>query len=195
MQGMEKIRDKILEEARAQAEQIIKEAEEKGKKLVEQASAEAEELGKSRLEKGKQEAQEVRKRMLAMAELEIRKEELALKQRLIDEVFDRALESLRNLEGEDLKSLIIDMVKRSAVSGQEEIIVSPEDREKFAGGLLAEVNSKLGLNLRLSDEVRNIQGGFILKAPGIEINNSFEALIRMERDQIETEIVDILFRK
>ena len=87
------------------------------------------------------------------------------------------------------------MIKKAAASGQEEIIVSPEDREMFAGGLLEEINGKLGLNLRLSDESRDIQGGFILRAPGIEIHSSFEALIRMERDQIETEIADILFQE
>jgi vacuolar-type H+-ATPase subunit E/Vma4 len=39
-----------------------------------------------------------------------------------------------------------------------------------------------------------MQGGFIVKTRGVEINNSFETLLRMERERIETEIADILFQ-
>ncbi len=57
------------------------------------------------------------------------------------------------------------------------------------------INDKLGFELKLSDEDRGIQGGFIVKVDGVEINNSFETLLRMEREKVESEIADILFQQ
>ncbi len=195
MQGMQRIKDRILEDARAQAEDIIKEAEGKVAEVMEQASKEAESLRAKLREKGREEAEEARRRMLAMAELDIRKEELAIKQKLIDRAFDEALGRLQNLKGKEYKALVMKMVKDAGANGDEEIIVSAGDRQLFEKGLLKDINSKLGLDLKLSGEERNIKGGFILKSTGIEINNSFDTLIRMERDQIETQIAEILFQE
>ena len=36
--------------------------------------------------------------------------------------------------------------------------------------------------MKISEETRNISGGFILKSGDIEVNNSFESIIRMYRD-------------
>lgn len=195
MKGIERIKNKILKDARTQVEDIVKEAENKVGHTVEQASKEAVELKKKLMDKACEEAEEARKRMLAMAELDIRKEELAKKQKLIDQAFDKALEGLKGLKGKEYKELVETMVKEAAPGGDEEIVVSSQDKQLFESGLLKEINKKIGLKLKLSDETRNIQGGFIIKSEGIEINNSFETLIRMERDQIETKIADILFQK
>ena len=62
-------------------------------------------------------------------------------------------------------------------------------------GPLKKINDKLGFELKLSDEDRGIQGGFIVKVDGVEINTSFETLLRMEREKVESEIADILFQQ
>jgi V/A-type H+-transporting ATPase subunit E len=65
-------------------------------------------------------------------------------------------------------------------------------------GFIAGINTQLkarGIKgeLKLSDEARGISGGFILKKGDIEVNNTFEALIRMTRDELEAEVVKVLF--
>ena len=132
--------------------------------------------------------------MLAMAELEIRKEELAIKQSIIDKSFDKALENLKAMDGAKYEELIDYLFKNNADINNAEVSVSSNDVKKFNINLLNKINKKYGLNLKLSDSTCNIQGGFILKSEGVEINNSFETLIRMERDNTETIIADILFK-
>ena len=47
--------------------------------------------------------------------------------------------------------------------------------------------------LKFPMKTRDISGGFILKSGDIELNNSFEAIIRMHRDDIEPEVIKTLF--
>lgn len=195
MEGMERIRESILAEARTQAEAIIKEAEDSVKEMEQQAEKRAEELTKNRLERAKVEAQDAQKRMLSMAELELKKQSLEAKQSIIDQAFDKALAKLNNLPEEKYAAMIVSALGSVGIKGGEELIVPPQDREKFQKGLLKRINDKLGFELKLSDEDRGIQGGFIVKVDGVEINNSFETLLRMEREKVESEIADILFQQ
>jgi V/A-type H+-transporting ATPase subunit E len=195
MEGMERIRESILAEARTQAEAIIKEAEDKVKEMEIQAEKRAEELTKNRLERAEVEAQEAQKRMLSMAELELKKQSLEAKQSIIDQAFDKALVKLNNLPEEKYAAMIVSALGSVGIKGGEELIVPPQDREKFQKGLLKKINDKLGFELKLSDEDRGIQGGLIVKVDGVEINNSFETLLRMEREKVESEIADILFQQ
>lgn len=195
MEGMERIRESILAEARTQAEAIIKEAEDSVKEMEQQAEKRAEELTKNRLERAKVEAQDAQKRMLSMAELELKKQSLEAKQSIIDQAFDKTLAKLNNLPEEKYAAMIVSALGSVGLKGGEVLIVPPQDREKFQKGLLKKINDKLGFELKLSDEDRGIQGGFIVKVDGVEINNSFETLLRMEREKVESEIADILFQQ
>ena len=47
--------------------------------------------------------------------------------------------------------------------------------------------------LTLSEETRNIRGGFIMVDEDVEINCTFETLVRLEREKLEKEIAQILF--
>ena len=47
--------------------------------------------------------------------------------------------------------------------------------------------------LSLSEETRNIRGGFILVDGPIEVNCAFETLVRLQREKLEKQVADILF--
>lgn len=65
----------------------------------------------------------------------------------------------------------------------------------FVGKLVNSATAQItgtGL-LSLSEETRNIRGGFILVDGPIEVNCSFETLVRMEREKLEKQVADLLF--
>ena len=47
--------------------------------------------------------------------------------------------------------------------------------------------------LTLSQETRNIKGGFIMIDGKIEINCAFETLVRLQREKLEKQVADVLF--
>lgn len=198
MSGAEKIQAKILEEARLLAEANIKRAEEEAASIIRAASKEAEARRKQIIEKAELEAVEVRKRIIAVAELEARKQKLMAKQQIVDEAFELTLKKLNNLPDIEYQSILVEMISNSVETGKEEILLSSKDKQRMSPGFTDELNKKLlqrgiSANLKISEETRNISGGFILKSGDIEVNNSFESIIRMNRDDIETEVIKSLF--
>jgi len=198
MSGAEKIQAKILEEARILAEENVNRAKEEAASMIKAATKEAEAKKKQIIEKAELEAIEVKKRIIAVAELEARKQKLKAKQEVVDEAFELALKKLNNLPDTEYQSILVKMISSSAKTGKEEIILSPRDKQRLSPGFIDELNKALvnkgiSANLKISDETRDIGGGFILKSGNIEFNNSFEAIIRMHRDDIESEVIKSLF--
>jgi len=198
MAGAEKIQQKILEEAHLQAQNNIKQAEDEKAGILEAARQEAENKRKAILEKAQQDAAETKRRILAVAELEVRKQKLQAKQEMVEEAFRMALHRLNTMENSEYELLLIDMIANLAKTGKEEIILSSKDKQRLSPDFVNKVNEKLnekgitGL-VKISDESRNIDGGFILKSGDVEINNSFDAMIRMQRNELEAEVVQALF--
>ena len=50
-----------------------------------------------------------------------------------------------------------------------------------------------GTGLTLSEETRDIKGGFIMVDGDVEINCAFETLVRLQREQMEKKVADELF--
>lgn len=198
MAGVDKIKERILEEARSQAESNIKRAHEEAANIIASAKKEADAKKADILEKAKKEALDVKKRLKSVAELEARKIKLQTKQELVEEAFKKTLEKLNSLPDEEYEKIISQMLLNSVESGSEEIILSPRDKKRLSPNFVEEINKKLAAkgikgNLSLSEESRDIFGGFVLKSGDIETNSSFEALIRAKREEIEPEVIKALF--
>ncbi|MGI5859896.1 MAG: V-type ATP synthase subunit E family protein, partial [Tepidanaerobacteraceae bacterium] len=96
--------------------------------------------------------------------------------------------------------LIADMLIKSAITGNEEVVISEHDKNRITQDFLAKVNKTLNDsgkqgNLKISKTPGRMIGGFILKSEDLEVNNTFDSLINMEREELETEIAKILFEE
>lgn len=143
MDGIEKITGKIeadaaqeidavLNEARAQAEEILAGYEAKGR-------AEAGAV----LARGERAAADREERLVALTQLECRKALLEAKQEMIGEAFRLAQEKLRALPEAEYVALLADLAVKASVTGREELIFSPEDRERVGAQVAAAANAAL----------------------------------------------------
>jgi len=198
VEGAEKIIARILEDARLKASNNIKEAEKQASDIINAAKEEAEKKRTVIIENALKNADEMEKRAISVAELEARKIKLKAKQEIITSVFETAITALHSLPAETYAKILCNMIISSVAKGNEEVVLSIRDKERLGKEFIDDINRKLaekGLkgDLRLSEQTANINGGFILKSGEIEINNSFDALIRMKRNELEPEIIKILF--
>ncbi len=198
VEGAEKIIARILEDARLKAENNIKEAEKQASDIINAAKEEAEKKRNVIIENALKNADEMEKRAISVAELEARKIKLKAKQEIITSVFEKAITALNSLPAETYAKILCNMIISSVAKGNEEVVLSIRDKERLGKEFIDDINRKLaekGLkgDLRLSEQTANINGGFILKSGEIEINNSFDTLIRMKRNELEPEIIKILF--
>jgi len=200
VEGIARIKETILEEAKQEKEKIINEAKTQAKEIEARYKSQVDQILGSILEKAKKAAEEKKRRIISMAELENRKGLLKAKQEIIDEVFEKAKKKLKALPDEQYRNLIADMLIKSTITGNEEVIISESDRQRITPEFIKEINEKLKDmgkqgNLRISKTSEDMIGGFILKSEDVEINSTFDSLIKMEREELETEIAKILFEE
>ncbi len=150
------------------------------------------------MKKAKRESVIRRERILSNAELKVRNEKLQSKQKIIEKVLEKSLEKLSSLSKEEYLYYIKERILNLPIDGDEKIIINLKDKLLITEDFINEINSelvkrgKLG-GLSLSDETRDFKAGFILEKNGIEINNSFQALISSMKDELEYEVARVLF--
>jgi len=199
MAGAEKLIERILDEARQQAQANMEKAKKEAEAILQAAKERAEEREKIAIEKARINADEKKRRMIASAELDAKKERLKAKQEIIEDAFNRAIEKLNSLPEEQYFDILANMMAGIIRGENCEIILSGRDKERLNAALLDNIKNRLKEkgytgNINISNETRDIKGGFILKMGDIEINNSFDTILRMKRDELEPEVVKILFQ-
>ncbi|MHB1392671.1 MAG: V-type ATP synthase subunit E [Clostridia bacterium] len=199
MAGVEKIKEKILQDAEAKANEILEKARLQAKEVLEKANQKSALRVKEISQKSAYDIGEKRRIINSIVELEMRKDVLAAKQQSIEEVFDKVLERMNNFDDSKYEQVVFDMLMATVESGEEEVVMSESRSKKLSADFINKVNKALEAagkkgRIKISDETRNISGGFILMGQGVEINNSFEAVIRLYRDEIEPKVAEIFFR-
>lgn len=187
---------KIEQDAKAEVEKILEEAELKAK-----AESEAIEKDKQKQlagieEKGKKDARLEHKRAISITNLDIRKSNLSIKQEAVDKVLEQALERLAKLPAEEYFRTVERLIGSIDIHGEVELILRPEDKARIPNDFLAQVNQKLGgkATVSLSQETRAMHGGFVLRSGRKEENLIFAALIREMRQEIQAQLAKILFK-
>ncbi|MBW9149374.1 V-type ATP synthase subunit E [Clostridium sp. CM028] len=199
MSNLDKLAAKIIEDAKIKAETILKEAKNNEILLIEKKTKEAELVKKQMIEKTKVEAIMVSKRIVSNSQLKARNEKLGAMQKMIDKVFESALEKLMAINDNDYLELIKKYLLSMPIAGDEEIILPGKYKSIVSDEYLSGINISLKTNgkigeLKLSSDNRDIKSGFVVLKNGIEINNTFESLVNSLRDELEPEIVNTLFK-
>lgn len=192
----EQVVEKILSEARAEAEKIKAAAAEKCAAAEAELNSELADYEKQTQAQAAQAAEDKKARVLATANMEIKKEYLAAKVALLNDVFQKVLERIKALSDSEYENLITSLMAKAVETGDEEVIIGAEEK-RIDHALIKQVNRKLSPgykgNLQLAQDRANIDGGFILRRGKIRVNVSIEVLLAEARDKFEMELVEELF--
>lgn len=198
MAGIDNLKKRILKDDEDKARETIEEAEAKAKEILSHAKEKSELIIKEAKAKAEKDGSDRRERIIARAQLDARNNMLQAKQETIDNILSLAEKKIENMNSKDYSDFLEKLLMVSIETGEEEVIFSEKDKKRIDPGLVARINEKLvsmgkkGF-LKISNETRNINSGFILKKGGVEINSSVDSQIRILRDNIEGEIANLLF--
>ncbi|MHC4115486.1 MAG: V-type ATP synthase subunit E [Planctomycetota bacterium] len=190
------VTEKILADAKAEAEKIKSKANEKEEaertRLDEQLAEyrKQTEVLATQIKKGKKE------HLLAAARMKIAKEFLAEKGRILDEVFDKARQQLQNWPDKDYRELMAKLMLDAVETGDEEVIIDKDEKridEQFINQINQQLSSASKGNLKLSDERGDIGAGFILRQSKIKNNVSISVLLAQVRKELEIKLAKELF--
>ncbi|MFI3254011.1 MAG: V-type ATP synthase subunit E family protein [Eubacteriales bacterium] len=143
MNGMEKIEARIAADAKAEIAQIEADTKKEVDAILESAEAEAKALSEDILEKGKIQVAERKDRLASSAEMEGKKMELAMKQDLISEAFEKALEDLTSRPQGEYIDLLVSLAIACVSSGTESLVFSVKDKESVGKEVVSKVNAAL----------------------------------------------------
>ena len=140
MNGIEKITARIQQDAQADRDSLLQKARDQAAAIGAEYEARAQAAADAAAEKAELAARQQRERLESAAQMEAKQLVLAAKQTCVDRAFDRALEELSALPEEAYVSLLARMAVRASQTGQEELILSPADRERVGARVVAEAN-------------------------------------------------------
>ena len=195
MNGIEKITARINEDSQKENDALLAEARAQAAELTAKYQAEAKAAADEVLSQGRAAAQARTSHLDSMAQMECRKAVLAAKQDVIEEAFQAAHKKLLELPSEQYVALLANLAAKASVTGQEKLIFSPSHRAQVGKAVVVAANEKIGPSaaLTLSEESRPMDGGFILSDGAVEVNCTFDTLIRLQRGALAGEVAKVLF--
>ena len=193
MNGIEKITQRITSDAQAEVDRILGDAREEAARITanyrEQADAEAQELDA----KNERAAAEQEERLISAAQMKASRLQLAAKQEMVEKAYIQALDKLCAMPKEQYVDVLAKLLVEASSNGKEEAVFSKEDREQVGKAAVEKANQISGKQLRLSEESLPIRGGFILKDKNVEVNCTFETLVRLQKAETAGAVAKTLF--
>lgn len=185
MAKVENLTQKILDDARQQADAILREHEEKRTHADDRRNREREDEI-ARIERSAEnEAARTRERVLSNARLTARNEELTIRQEKMNEAFQRAKEKLTEMPDAAFKSFVERTLKNIGPTGAQAIVI-PETRKAALGDTVS------GIPVEVEPGSAD---GFSVRSERVFLNYRFDSLVNSVREEMEQEIRASLFEK
>ena len=192
------INNKIISDARFQAEKIIAQAEDNANDIIKKGEKEADNIKNVILYKNRQESFLKKSKILTEANLEAKKTILLEKQKIIEDIFDKALDIILKLNDKEYHDFIKKLILDNIEIGDETIFIGSSDQRKISESFIEDINKEIKSKgekgvLKLSTSYLPIKGGIIIGSGKIRKNISLELLLKDVREESEMQISNILF--
>jgi len=184
--ALEDILKKIKKETDNQIRKIWEKTDEEMRKIEEKYEEEINKKRSKILELAKEEAKKKIRHSQIKLSLETKNLILAKKQEILEEVYQEVLDKFSKLQDKDYLRLILNLIKICPENGE---IIPARGREEITQKAILASKRKYILAKRSLP----IKGGFIFSSKDLEIDNSFETLIKTIREKTEIKIAKILF--
>lgn len=178
--GVEKISQKIISDAEAEAKEIVKNAKAEAQKRIKEAEAFVKKHNEQHQVAVQKALEEKKLRHIAGVNLEIKKEILGAKREMIDEIIKNTLATIT--KDKEYKKFLVKMVEQ-AVEDDAEVILNKEDLKNNRDLIEKEIKKKK-VNAKISRETADITGGFIVKKGKITIDCTIDSIVNAKHDEI-----------
>lgn len=197
MTGTEKISGRILDQAQAQAREIIENARGQADAAYARAQAQAQEQAAQIVANAQREARENAARAMAAAESTLRKEMLRAKRGVIDETFIAAERALSALDDKRFTTLYHALVMKALTKGEEGIAPAAADAHRLGAAFVDGVNTALKQRgtaaVKALPPREAIAGGLVVVDGDMEIDLSVRSVLQEVRERAEGEVAQVLF--
>lgn len=194
MAGLDNIIGRISQDSVQQCDSILAEARKQAAQIKEKAGSVSEKETGTVLAEAKKQAAAIVETAQSGSVLEGKNLLLADKVSIINDTIQEAQKKLCGLPAQEYFAAVYKLIGAYALDEQGTIVLSQKDLDRLPPDFQGRVDEAAGAGkLTVSNEPRNIGGGFILVYGDIELNCTFEALIEEKRDELKDTINQIIF--
>ena len=196
MTGLDTILHAIDEETRETCETIRQEYRQKAREVEQEAKSQEETLRRDSEQRKARLQEEAKARADSAAGLARRRAMLTQKQTIIQQMIDKAQDTLCQLPDDDYFSVLYRLIHRYAQPGDGVLVLGPKDMTRLPKDFMQQVKAALpkGASLTLQPQPDlQAQDGFFLLYQGIEENCTFRALFRAQHDVLQDTVQQMLF--
>ncbi|MCE1247035.1 MAG: hypothetical protein LWY06_10360 [Firmicutes bacterium] len=191
--------EKILADAKAEAQKIISDAKAEAESLLAEARADLE-AGREKLGRETERiAREKYTNIVTLAKIEARNRTLLSRQKMISRVFERVREKMEAMEPSVFEKFAFNLLLRFPPSEITEIQMGRKHSGFDSSKLILELNRKIsgksGGKFVLASKPADFDWGFKLFSGEMQVDLTFGSLVESYRLEMETEISRILFTK
>lgn len=182
MSNLDKLVAEILQQAQKEANRMLTKAKTENSEFSEKENKKIQKEVDAINDKAQEEAQALKERMISNANLKSRDMILQAKEELADDILEKVLEKLKNIDSKKYLKFVENILKNLNLSKNAEVMVS-KDMKLALGDKI--------LDYKISDQT--VESGCSIKDGNLIYNNEFSNLIDFNREELEREILNKIF--
>ena len=182
MSNLDKLVAEILQQAQKEANRMLTKAKTENSEFSEKENKKVQKEVEAINDKAQEEAQALKERMISNANLKSRDMILQAKEELADDILEKVLERLKNIDTKKYLKFVENILKNLNLSKNAEVMVS-KDMKLALGDKI--------LDYKISDQT--VESGCSIKDGNLIYNNEFSNLIDFNREELEREILNKIF--
>jgi len=195
MNGVDKIISKIESDAKAEMQRIKADAAQEAKKILDEARKTGEQEHSRILERGKKDIDTLVNRIKSGARIDAKRTVIGAKDQVISRCFAEAREALGKLTNTKkyetvLRNLIDDGTK---LIGNDVVVLSNKKDKPIVKKVISGMPKSVKISVGKGDI--DVIGGIVIrsKSGDITVNNTFEARLERQKNELRYEISKILY--
>lgn len=219
MVGLEKITQKIIDDASLRADEIIAAAEQRCQQINDACEFKKQEIESKIEADAVKEGESIKMRAKSGIAMNRRDSMLMLRANLVDQAFSEAQKQILSLESEQYRNIFSSLLAKvlcekvqsendsirlygeNISPAKYEVQMNKKDRDTHGRAIIegarravvGKLTSQTLDKVVLSDKSINIDGGFVIKCGDVELNCSVKTLVDCIRPRLEAEVARILF--
>ena len=190
---------KILNDARMEAEEIEKIASLQADDIVSKANSELEKEREKLRKEAERLANEKYQNIVTLSRIEARNKVLERKQELINEVFTKVRKKMEDMDAAAFKSFTVSLLSKFPPEGRSILIVGKKHtsliNKEFVQKLNQQIQKKGSGSFVLSEREPDFEDGFRLVMGDVQVDLSFDSILKTVREDVEMDIINTLFGK
>ena len=182
MSNLDKLVAEILQQAQKEANRMLTKAKTENSEFSEKENKKIQKEVEAINDKAQEEAQALKERIISNANLKSRDMILQAKEELADDILEKVLERLKNIDTKKYLKFVENILKNLNLSKNAELIVTKDMRLALGDKIL---------DYKISDQT--VESGCSIKDGNLIYNNEFSNLIEFNREELEREILNKIF--